>query len=74
MAHKFPAAQIDNFCRKLEQFSAGLSDEERTMFKHMFDRGGLSDDDLGQVTGGGAPPFTLQYAPPLQATFFRTMF
>jgi hypothetical protein len=75
MSLQITAATIDQLSKKLEAFSASLSDAERTLFKGMLEGHGLSDDTLSKVTGGGA--FTLsqhsafsQVAPILNTGFF----
>jgi hypothetical protein len=78
MAVQISGSAIEQFGKKLETFSNGLSDEERTLFKGMLQRGGgLSDHELSQATGGGS--FAVQalqfdaFAPRLQASFFTRM-
>ena len=70
-------AEIDTFCKKLEQFSGGLSDSERTLFQSMLKRDELSDKELGQAAGGAtrtAHAVTFKaFAPKLDASFFRVM-
>ena len=67
------------FSKKLESFSASLSDTERTLFKHMFlvDRDKLSEAALDQVTGGTNSllrPIQFQrFAPKLDANFFQIL-
>jgi hypothetical protein len=69
----------DAFSKKLESFSASLSDTERTLFKHMFlvDRDKVSEGALDQVTGGGAfvarPISVERFAPRLDANFFQVL-
>lgn len=76
MALQITAATLDQFSKKLEQFSSTLSDEERTLFKGMLEGHGLTDEALAQVAGGRS--FALQsnasfatLAPRLDASFFN---
>jgi hypothetical protein len=77
MAQQISAAEIDQFCRKLEAFSDTLSDSERTVFKGILDT--ISDEALGQAQGGVPSRdrgldrgFTVQsFAPRLDFSFFR---
>lgn len=68
MAYEASPADIEKFCKKLEQFAAGLSDLERTLLQSITDRGQLSDTALGQVQGG-VMSFS-QAAPRLNASYF----
>jgi hypothetical protein len=68
MTYEASPADIEKFCKKLEQFSAGLSDTERTLLKSVFDGQSISDDALGDVRGG-AVSFA-KAAPKLNSSFF----
>jgi hypothetical protein len=75
MSLQITGATIDQLSKKLEAFSASLSDAERTLFKGMLEGHGLSDDTLAKVTGGSS--FALsqhshfsQIAPRLDSGFF----
>jgi hypothetical protein len=76
MALQITAATLDQFSKKLEQFSSTLSDEERTLFKGMLEGHGLTDETMAQVAGGRS--ISLQsnasfatLAPRLDASFFN---
>jgi hypothetical protein len=77
MSAQITSATLDEFSKKLEAFSASLSEAERTIFKGML--GGLSDDSLEQVTGGAGFSLgnylqsyrALFSAPQLNASLFR---
>ena len=78
MSVQVTAGTIEQLSKKLEAFSASLSDAERTLFKGMLEGHGLSDETLSQVTGGRS--FTLtthsafsQIAPALGAGFFTRL-
>jgi hypothetical protein len=72
MAHEITPAMVTKFSEKLETFSGSLSDAERTLLKGMID-GRLSDSALDKVTGGTNQPFSVpNFAPQLNAAFFRS--
>jgi hypothetical protein len=78
MTIKISGPEIDEFCKKLEKFSAGLSDGERTLFKSILGTELLSEQALSQVRGGFNPSSisALSFshaAPTLNASFFRVM-
>lgn len=52
MAYELSPADVEKFCKKLADFSAGLSDAERSLLKSVLDRDALSEKALGQVSGG----------------------
>ena len=85
MAVNIAAEAVAEFSKKLEGFSATLSDEERTLLKGMLtptpisERGSeVSDRDLSEATGGN---FSLiarhvsfaAFAPHLNASFFTRL-
>jgi hypothetical protein len=72
MAIEISGAAVEKFSKKLEEFSATLSDEERTLLKGAMERGtGLSSQDLAQVRGGVSHSLTFSaVAPALNASFF----
>jgi hypothetical protein len=75
MAVQISGSAVEQFGKKLESFANNLSDEERTLFKCMLDKGSLSIDDLAQVQGGTGGFRTLQFAtfaPRLDASFFTS--
>jgi hypothetical protein len=87
MAVDIAADAVAEFSKKLEGFSATLSDEERTLLKGMLtptpisERGGsgVSDRDLAQVTGGHDGFIAARhvsfasFAPRLNASFFTRL-
>jgi hypothetical protein len=78
MAVEISGSAVEQFCKKLEGFSATLSDEERTLLKGMIGSG-LSSQDLAQVQGGSGQMFQARshsfaaLAPTLNASFFSRM-
>jgi hypothetical protein len=68
MTKEASPADIEKFCRKLEQFSAGLSDMERTLLKSLLEGEEPPDKALGQVHG--AVITFAEVAPKLNASFF----
>jgi hypothetical protein len=78
MTVQISGAAIERFSQKLANFSNTLSDEERTLFKGMLERGsGLSADELSKVQGGAPLSGQLlqfgSFAPHLQANFFTRL-
>jgi hypothetical protein len=75
MSYKMTASEIDVFCSKLEKFSTGLSDTERTLFKSLLNADGLSDHALDLVRGGIGDQLLefRNFAPTLDASYFRTL-
>ena len=73
MAVNITGADAQQLGKKLEAFSANLTDEERTLFKGMLEGGRLSDVDLATVAGGTRvnAPFAHKIAPALSAKFFH---
>jgi hypothetical protein len=75
------AAEAESLCKKLEGFSASLTDNERTLFKRMFtlERGRLSEKALDEVYGGAGgqsqfQPLRFQsVAPRLDVNFFKLL-
>jgi hypothetical protein len=78
MAVEISGSAVEQFCKKLEGFSASLSDEERTLLKSMMGSG-LSSQDLEQVQGGAGGLLQARshsyaaLAPTLRASFFARM-
>jgi hypothetical protein len=72
MAYEASPADIEKFCKKLEEFSAGLNDTERTLLKSIVENDALSDKALGEVRGG-VMSFA-NAAPKLNASFFLGSF
>jgi hypothetical protein len=64
--------QVEEFAKKLEAWSATLSDDERWMLQAMLKGKSeeLSDDELDSVAGGGLPTPLPQ---PLDASYFSTI-
>jgi hypothetical protein len=81
MAVNIPANAVAEFGKKLEGFSATLSDEERTLLNKMLERGsGLSGQDLSEATGGNINLGLVarhvsfaHFAPTLNASFFTRL-
>lgn len=74
MTYRMSAGDVDKFCSKLEKFSEGLSDTERTLFKSILNSEGLQHSL--ELAHGGVSDEGIDFrslAPRLDASFFRVL-